>query len=60
MEKTNHYREKHNTRFEQLIDGNSIKYTNFEENFKTKLGTIMEGVNAYEYCRTVVFTIFSM
>ena len=34
---------------EKLFDGNSTNYTNFEENFKTKLGTITEGVNAFEY-----------
>ena len=46
---SNYYKKSSKSRSEQLFDGNSTNYTNFEENFKTKLGTITEGVNAFEY-----------
>ena len=52
MDKTNnHYKKasKMSSTKSELFDGNSTNYTSFEENFKTKLGTITEGVNAYEY-----------
>ena len=46
---SNYYKKSSRMSSEQLFDGNSTNYTRFEENFKTKLGTITEGVNAYEY-----------
>ena len=50
MEKTSNYHKKSGRMSPELLfDGNSTNYTRFEENFKTKLGTITEDVNAYEY-----------